>query len=239
MCMKMMHRMKKTFIRGRLSEVRKKNPDFNDAALFVEDLYGRPLQNDPIVGKIPSLFFVTLGGSFMNIPSASKRFTPPPSIMRLLRSIGFLHSYNSSLVHEIVHSEDVAAEKNKNWFIRILSRFNLKKRIVLEGRATFAQHMFQGRIKRFEGSFYVMLVGGLSTVACLFAEGATPFIPSLCFAIGAVYWSFHNALCALNKKLDDSKKAFQLTTQKPPSLFGIICPTIFYKKEIQKQVRCS
>ena len=202
-----------------LSEARKTNPRLDEAALFVEGLFGRPLRNDPKTlhaSLFPIMPFVSNGGGVFN-----------PGLR------------NFDTVHELTHSEDLAylkEFKGLKKFLNVLNiYFNISKKIYLEGRAVFASHIFRDKIRRFELYFTSLLIGTYGAAANIFNQTMLLpkwiWVPFLFF--GVIYWPFHNALCMLAKKLDDPVAAFRLSTEKPPSLFGIFFPSIFYRKEIE------
>jgi hypothetical protein len=232
---------RKKIFPGPISKVRKKDPSIQKAALFVEDLYGRSLKNDPNVRRLPFFPYVTQNGKKINLPFPKYLGMRHPLPIRLSDPLGLRKPYPSTTnaVHELIHSEDIANESNggKGLFGFIkgkLKRFDMMRRMVMEGRAVFGGLLYENKVKRFEAYFKVMAVGVTILVASAFvnippAIGTVAFIATV---IGAIYWPFHNALCTLAKKVGDPKKAFQITTEKPPNLLGIIHPTRYYKEEI-------
>jgi hypothetical protein len=237
--MHLLKALRARIVKGKLSDVRAKDPEFEKAALFVEKLFGRSLRNNPkIISAVPLLPFVTYSGRYLNFPKKSigrvNRLYKP-----ILGHCPF--DITSSLSHEIIHSEDFnCAEEKMNLFEKIKHRLNLRKRIVSEGRAVYAQHIFKEKIKRFETNFFFGLMGIATAITTSFiqidpiAKMLLAGISALHIYAGCIYWPFHNSLVTLGKKLDDPIKAFKLTTEKPPGILGIIAPTRFYKKEIEE-----
>ncbi len=204
---------------SKLSEVRRNNSKLNNAALFVEGLFGRPLRNDPMILNSRMSYL---------LPYCSQRgdFLGP----------GYNESTN---VHELVHSEDIHNENPaKTGIIGYLTlAFNLKRRMYLEGRAVFASHIYRQKIRRFNQEFIILTIGGYGMVASLTSylpNLLSPMLSGYLLFTGILYWSFHNSLCILTKKLGSPEKAFELTMEKPPTFFGLFFPSSFYREDIER-----
>ncbi|MFH2106274.1 MAG: hypothetical protein ABII22_03365 [Candidatus Micrarchaeota archaeon] len=197
-----------------LVEARKQRPRLEKAAQFVEGIYGRPLQSNPQVVNVPLMPFVSAGGKVL--------------------STGFMENIMPrAVVHELTHSEDIKGMAAKGWKERLKLRFDFKRRIYLEGRAVFAEHLYIGKPKRFDMHFTGMVVGAVGAVA-LGIAGTSISIPIALMTIGAAYWLFNNALCTIANKIGDPIKAFRITSERIPSWKGLIFPLQYYREEIAK-----
>jgi len=226
--------LKEKFYAGRLSEVRKKDPEVSEAALFVEGLFGRPLRNDPEVLNININPFTSHSGKHVNLPKKFK----PKYLFVFPFPAGPLWTRTSSSIHELVHSEDIGPPKSTSALGFILQNtkgaFDIVRRCILEGRAVFAQQIHNGKIERFNSHFKHLIVGASLMAVSVATDIQLLVIPAaFSLTLGILYWPFHNALCSLSKKVGDPVKAFKMTTDKPPSFAAILFPARYYKKEIE------
>ncbi len=204
-----------------LSEARRKMPKLNEAAVFVETLFGRPLLNNPAVDDRRRLL--------PRLSNDGRILSPGKNIRHM--------------VHELVHSEDyyktpLIGPGEISILDRIKGALKIKLQVYTEGRAIFASHLFRDKIRRFELNFVSLAVGLYGAVAS--GVDAMPSIPTIGWMImlvnGITYWPFHNALCSITKKIGDPIEAFRLTTEKPPNFVGLIFPLKFYRRDIEKKI---
>jgi hypothetical protein len=223
--------MKRAFSQAKpLSQARVDSTVIAHAALFVEELFGRPLRNDPII-----IHARTWHRAEINTLRIDPNFDP------------------STAVHELVHSEDLYPQK-ASWDRmsilgkikhRIKASFNLPWRMWLEGRAEFARHLFEGGTSRFDENFRLLISGGICMAAgTLIGAVASAIqnrwlsVPSALFTsvgvlladLGALYWLFNNVLCTLAEKAGDSVAAFRLSTDKLPTWQEILQPSRYCER---------
>jgi hypothetical protein len=141
----------------------------------------------------------------------------------------FLGKSIYSKVHELVHIKDFELLMKNGSHVSS----NLARRFYFEGRASFATYLFTPPRRQYkveipkEMKFRQPLIDLAKAYVKVFQIAY--FLPKY-----PIYAVFYNGLVKIAKEVGDPFKAFEITTDKLPTFYGIFHPLKYYENEINE-----
>jgi len=224
----------------RLDELRKIRPDINQAARFAELIFSKRLDND-----------IKVFGDYSKCPSADSR----------RNSMNLYLSFNDPTIHthEFVHMLESKEYRNYRYFIRVnSSRYREgRAKFVQEIYRKLQREIYDIANTSKDFQLRQFIIDELNESILVMAKEFDPKrlpetpkdrgfhsylipdsdAPDISFLKQPIVWTkyvfFYKSIRKIAIEVNDCVKAFEITTNKVPGLFGQLFSLIYYRKEIE------